>query len=696
MKKMRWGALMVVLFILVVSTEASATIHYVPDDFDTIQGAIDAALDGDTIIVRDGVYEENINYFGKTIVLKSLNGSNNTIIDGGGADRVVIFSSGEKEGTVLEGFTIRNGHAKNFNDYNGGGILIKSSSPRIENCTIEGNKAHKGGGIYIELDIFSQYHAVLKNCIIQDNTALETGGGLYLKAASISYHTAQIDISGCIIENNTALDDGGGLIALLYQFSALKIDQCTVTDNSAPSIGGIGVTVYNTTSAVLISACMVARNTAEDYDCGGIYAKNSSGILAIENCTIQANFAKRGGGGIFVLGDPEIRNCRILENTAGGGTLFGGGGIYGGTYATLNVVNCQIIGNKTTQYDSKGGGIFIGNNASANIDFCVIENNSANGTNASGGGISLESTWSYPNYISNTIIQNNTAVGRGGGIFSLVSSPNLSNCEIINNAASVGGGVFLYSSDDPQPTFKSCKFLENTATVKGGGAFYTYESDPVISNSTFFRNVAGSWYGGAVYVSSDTLTAINSSFTENSTTYSGGAVYLSYSSMMMANCIVWGDLPNELSGSFGNYLVTFSDVQGGWIGAGNINSDPLFVGGDDLRLTTGSPCIDAGTNDAPGIPDTDFEGDPRIIDGNNDGSAIVDMGADEIDRCVGDFDEDGNIDGLDMAIFAADCGRTDCDAGETCEGNIDSDNDVDGSDLAVFIADYGRTGCPGF
>ena len=62
--------------------------------------------------------------------------------------------------------------------------------------------------------------------------------------------------------------------------------------------------------------------------------------------------------------------------------------------------------------------------------------------------------------------------------------------------------------------------------------------------------------------------------------------------------------------------------------------------------------------------------------------------------CEGDFDNDGDVDGSDLAVFAEDFGRTDCGTGEPCEGDIDDDNDVDGSDLAVFAADFGRTDCP--
>jgi len=64
----------------------------------------------------------------------------------------------------------------------------------------------------------------------------------------------------------------------------------------------------------------------------------------------------------------------------------------------------------------------------------------------------------------------------------------------------------------------------------------------------------------------------------------------------------------------------------------------------------------------------------------------------DIELCEGDFDGDDDVDGSDLAVFAADFGRTDCSG--DCEGDFDTDGDVDGSDLATFAADFGRTDCP--
>ena len=64
-----------------------------------------------------------------------------------------------------------------------------------------------------------------------------------------------------------------------------------------------------------------------------------------------------------------------------------------------------------------------------------------------------------------------------------------------------------------------------------------------------------------------------------------------------------------------------------------------------------------------------------------------------LNTCEGDFDNDGDVDGSDLAIFAADFGQTDCSLENCCNADFDTDNDVDGSDLAVFVADFGTTDC---
>jgi hypothetical protein len=152
-------------------------------------------------------------------------------------------------------------------------------------------------------------------------------------------------------------------------------------------------------------------------------------------------------------------------------------------------------------------------------------------------------------------------------------------------------GVILSMSPD---------IIHVLAQYGGGGIFFRYDCDSTITNNTIAENTAS---------------------------YGGGISCGEYSSLTITNTILWNDSPDEISFYESSITITYSDVQGGWEGEGNIDADPMFVGGGDYHLKASSPCIDAGTNDAPALPYTDFEGNDRIIDGNGDGNAIVDMGA---------------------------------------------------------------------
>ncbi len=226
----------------------------------------------------------------------------------------------------------------------------------------------------------------------------------------------------------------------------------------------------------------------------------------------------------------------------------------------------------------------------------------------------------------------------GGGIYCSGSSPTILNCTISKNFANDdGGGIFCESSS---PTIVNCLISENYAGNDGGGARCT-SSSPTITHCTFSDNVAADDSGG---------------------------FYCSHSSSpVMANCILWGDTASkrkEIYDTSGLLVVTYSDVEGGWPGEGNIDADPIFLGGGDFHLTMGSPCIDAGTD--AGVY-TDVDGDARPL------GAGFDIGADEYPEC---WDSDGDGYG-DTA-----CGGYDCDdsdpivnpsAGEICDNGIDDD-----------------------
>lgn len=190
-----------------VSAQA-ATLN-VPRDYNTIQEAINAAGSGDTVLVADGTYVENIDFDGKAITVKSVNGAASTIIDGNRNGSVVTFENSESASSVLDGFTITNGNGmpieyKHPDDYVGGGIHCKNSSPTITNCIISGNSAKAGGGIYCKNSSLT-----LADCTFSDNSVTWPGhgGGIYCGGSFPSFSTPTL--TNCTFRGNSATNGGG-------------------------------------------------------------------------------------------------------------------------------------------------------------------------------------------------------------------------------------------------------------------------------------------------------------------------------------------------------------------------------------------------------------------------------------------------------------------------------------------------------
>ncbi|MFC1855419.1 MopE-related protein [Thermodesulfobacteriota bacterium] len=185
--------LLLLAFLLTPMTAlATPTTLYVDSShYTTIQSAIDASTDGDTILVSAGLYYEAINFTGKDITLRSSDGAANTIIDATGLnDSVVTFDTFENPTAILDGFTLTGGNASS-----GGGIYCNYASPTINNCIITNNTAsNSGGGVYIR---FSSIDII--NCFVTSNTA-SNGAGYYVNCSSFPI----------IINNTIAANNGYG------------------------------------------------------------------------------------------------------------------------------------------------------------------------------------------------------------------------------------------------------------------------------------------------------------------------------------------------------------------------------------------------------------------------------------------------------------------------------------------------------
>ena len=222
---MRYGLIMIsaVFFSPIVI----AADIYVPDDYSKIQDAINAAVDGDMVIVRPGTYFENIDFKGKAITLLGEQGYDHTVIDGSKVNTVVRFGRFEGPDSVLTGFTIRNGHTYPYPSYEGAGIRCHGSSPTIINNYITSNTTieNSGGGIAL----VGSSAIILRNKII-DNTA-KTGSGIYCLGSSpiIEYN---------VIEYNSGYGlscSGGGI----YFYSDKVRIRSNIIGSSAEFVGEI-------------------------------------------------------------------------------------------------------------------------------------------------------------------------------------------------------------------------------------------------------------------------------------------------------------------------------------------------------------------------------------------------------------------------------------------------------------------------
>jgi parallel beta-helix repeat protein len=591
----------IILAVLAIPTLAFSAIIVVPDDYPYIQQAIYQAVDGDTVLVKPGTYVENIDFSKKTITVKSTDGAESTIIDGGNSPdpdfgSVVRIRKGEGPDAVLEGFTLTNGTGTyhtfepGYHNFVGGGIYCIGSHPTIRNNIIKEN-------------------------MVSEN--YEKGGGIFIGSWS----------SPAIIDNLIEGNYGGGI----HSYDSTPFISGNIITGNQPGYG-----IYcDHSSAIIMDNSIIAHSDR------GIYCKGSSDTIA------RNTIIRNEGGGIYCSGKSvEIRNNIIEENT----TLGEGGGIY--CFYSPKIMDNIINANSA----SKGGGIYCRKGASP-----FIRNNDINANNAisEGGGISCEE--SFPDIIDNTISENTAE--RGAGIYMNLASPRIVDNLICSNTASLEGGGICCNESSPVTTgnlisgnrsdssgggiyfFKSSATLENNMIGNNsadccGGGIYCMWTTLTIKNNTIMENSADTDGGGGICCYSLCLADVMNTILWNNSAPKGPEI-----------CLLNPPIPSPSTVDIG-----FSDLKGGQSGVhldllcvirwgyGMIDEDPLFVDPAkvDYHLTHPSPCRDTGSNAVVTEP-FDIEGDPRIAWGGT-----VDMGADEFYThlyCTGDFTPSGSVEG---------------------------------------------------
>jgi hypothetical protein len=290
----------------------------------------------------------------------------------------------------------------------------------------------------------------------------------------------------------------------------------------------------------------------------------------------------------------------------------------------------------------------------------------------------------------------------GGGMFNEFCDPTVINCTFKGNCARVGAGMCNRSNS---PTTINCIFISNSADY--GGGIYNFDSIPTIKNCTFICNSA--LYGAGIYNTYlSNLLVTGCTFISNSAENEGGGIYnYSYSHPIMTNCIFWYNTPDEIC----NYEncssdVTYSNIQGGWSGLGNIDTDPCFADANNgdyhLKSQAGrwnpnsqswvldnvtSPCIDSGN---PGCPLRDEPNGPnnvRINMGAYGGTAEASKSPANW-RSIADITNDWVIDSNDLKVFVSYWLQTD----ECIPSDLDRSRSVDFNDFAIFGGQWQQKG----
>jgi parallel beta-helix repeat protein len=239
------------------------------------------------------------------------------------------------------------------------------------------------------------------------------------------------------------------------------------------------------------------------------------------------------GSTLSITGNDENAYHVVLSVFDAATTLLDGFTVRGANANGSNSISVETL----FIFQNSGGGM-VNRNTSLTITNTIFTGNSA----FQGGG--MVNSFSSPT-ITNITFTGNRADNIGGGMLNEFSSPSITNTTFTGNRApNIGGGMVNASSS---PTVTNCTFSGNTASFNGGGMFNAFSSSPVITNTTFTGNSAN--------------------------TSGGGMRNQSSSNPIIRNCILWGN-GTEISNDASTPVVSYSIIQGGHAGTGNINADP--------------------------------------------------------------------------------------------------------------------------
>lgn len=574
------------------------------------------------------------------LTMGQLEVNNRMLIQGPGADLLTIDAQGNSRvfhvndfeeifqfEATISGMTLTGG-----NDGGGGGAVFSQEDLTVADCTVTGNTAEWGGGLYNgELGNMT----VLRSTI-SGNTANASGGGLYSWINVVT-------VRDSTFSSNYA-PEGAGIRNANNGY--LFVFNSTITGNIADNSGG---GLSNDNSRAVISYSTFGDNSAPDG--AGISSRGAS-QLEIDHSTISGNPGGTYGGGILITdGTANISDSFISYNSADHGA--GIDNSYGGD---VTILRTTISGN-TAVFD--GGGI---RNLDATVS--ILDSDILDNAAPDGGGIANF------NDLGDLVIRDSTISGNraeggsgvfnaGGGVLNRGGFVEINYSTFSGNIARYGGGLYNEAPLAKLTLVNNSTFSDNEA-VSGGGGIYNYVGHLVIEFSTVTENSSNDFAGSGIVSWGDdatTLTEIRSSIVAGNQHTDAAA--------QGPPGNTFESLGYNLIGVFG-FAETFTQPGDQVIGG----DDPLLGdlednGGPTLThaLLEGSRAIDAGDPEAvasaDGVPEFDQRGPgfSRVFDAYDVGGPRIDIGAFEVNTIVaaptfvGDYNRNLKVDAADYTIW---------------------------------------------
>ena len=388
----------------------------------------------------------------KNLTIKKADGAASAVLDANkdtdSKPKHRIFKVEGGKTLTLTNLTLKGGKPDGSDeDGCGGGILVKGSTLNMTDCTVTGNTAQDGGGIFAKKD------------------------GSTASAVTISGGFIGIVGTGTDANKSTGYNGGGGIYIDEDCSLTMKENVKIIGNQTGASGGGI----YTGANCVLtMESCIVSDNTAS-INGGGIFAQ---GTLTLTSCTVSNNTASSIGGGAYLAGTVNIKGASTIAHNAAGES---GGGIYAAS-GSLKLENATIGGDQS---------------------YYGTESNKTKGNKAKdGGGIFAQAALTMKNCTVsyNTAETSGISSADGGGIYAQ-GKLAMTVCTVKSNMAKTGGGI---KKDNDEFTMTNCTLTNNIATANGGGIFTMGTCDFTMANCTLSGNrvnLENNDSGGGVYMS---------------------------------------------------------------------------------------------------------------------------------------------------------------------------------------------------